>query len=374
MSRYVDLPLIPYCDLSTREQSHVQTYLRHLKGWIEYVSSPQRDAEVGFGLPYPPEIPHLYASETCLIQPLLQEHVSETQDTKRAVPTVPVAPVDVILVDIRNDKLPPNYEVDTDQDGVPENMRRLRRRVDTCGRTNLKSGCGHCDAVVSDLAQNSDGTVTCTKCGHISSRALTGLENPLWSIPFAHGTRTRQQKQSYEMTRNFAKVLLQLQGRDASKATKDVIELCRQRIYPNQRVNQSTIRIILNRHNLPEYYPCIPSILLHLGYTDCVVDLHGRDDEVIAMHLQYVTAFEQCPSSVRSRRTSLRNNFLCRMFFLMLNMPENVRRVPTLEGEEKRRSHERVFRWIVEWVRENLIPEDVDPDDTPWRWVTPVYD
>lgn len=374
LSRLVDMHQLTFTELNDNEQAHVMLYVRHLRAWIDYVSSARRDTEVAFDQPHPVRIPPLYASEECLIHPTLRckyDDQCATHALRAETETILVDACDVARM--RGN----GYVESADQTGVRHGQWRMERIGIPGGASiTVEHGCGHCRAPARALARNSSGTVTCTECGHESRWALMAPENPLWSIPFSAGTINHvERRQSYEMTRNFAKVIDLLQGRDEGKATSDVVELCRQRLCESdpREINHVTVRTVLQRAQLPQYYQYVPAILIKLGHADKVVDLRGRDNEVLGMHIQYSVAFEECPSKVRCRKSSLRNFFLCRMFFLMLGMTDSVHKVPTLEGESKRRNHEKTFRWIVQWVRDNLIPEE-DLETTPWRWVTPVYD
>lgn len=296
--RMIELPDVAINNLTVSEKQTLERYTRHLRAWINYIESPDRDFEVVNGEDHT-AVPNVYNSERCLITPLLTDKPSKRE---------------VVAQD------------------------------------DFK--CGSCGG--SNPVPDSEGCLVCSDCGLASS--YYGYHTDALSlVPFDHYIHIRK-RQGYDKTENFVKKIDLYNSGSAESVPSEVIDFVRKRIPSDTIQTYNFYKDVLKRGRFSRYYPHIPAIIRAIHGCDYLTITLDQRDELIRMHHNYKIAFAQCPMSLRQRTSSLNNNFLIRFFAHMRRFGDIVIRVPMLKGEAKIREHYTVMRWIVNFVQKNIDP------------------
>jgi len=105
---------------------------------------------------------------------------------------------------------------------------------------------------------------------------------------------------------------------------------------------------------------------MHRMHVQCVV--YARTHTISHSDRRYVYAFQACPASVRRRKSSLTNNYLTCKFYQMLGLSHRIKYLHMLKCPKKIREHDRVFSWIVDYVRGSSEQRRVAEGTSFWAW------
>lgn len=355
------LARLTYARAEKHEQQRIERYAKHLEWWLTYVQASARLFEIMRGLPHPSEYVELPHSERMMIKPELRCQYDEILEAKIE---------DERMVELDGERY---GWVDVEEEDKVEDaganaatgarQRRPRRRTIDDG------SCRRCGARESHIKQMGSGYLTCTSCGLMSDVPLADEVDPFANVSFGR-TFTTKQRPNYSATQNFVKKLDSLQGLDANRVPREVIEYCRKNV-PRDRVTYTNVERCLSQGGYAHYYQSIPAIMWYIAGIE-PLDLSDYRAQLIEMHELYMRAFKACPLKIRKRTSTLFNSYLIFKFLQMLGLYEYLSRVPQLKGKQKIREHDRTMRVLVVYVRENLIPEH-ERDECVWYWVdTPL--
>lgn len=137
----------------------------------------------------------------------------------------------------------------------------------------------------------------------------------------------------------------------------------------DRKPSVNLVRGILKSAGYQKHYPAAVCILASVTQTEIVKSTPEERVLVEKMHRQYDEAFLKCPSEVRRRKSSLTNNYIAAKFYQMLGKEYRIKFIRMLTGPKKIREHDRVFRWIVNYVRTQTSErEAVEAGISYWQW------
>jgi len=315
------LPTARFDDLLEHEMQELQQYYRYAQMWIDMVQDGTRDCEVAFGTPHPTKPLHGNDLDFEMLPPL------------RSM-----------------------YDVEL------ERRRKLQEPA-----VSSTSYCTQCETGEYIIDTHIVGDLVCSNCGMVIANinvdeTLSGTGHPFGTEVFATNNRG-----CYEMTENFMKNLDLLEGSSTNKVTDEAKQFVKDNVN-GRRVSIQLIRRILKQGGFQRFYP--ESSVIYEFATDTIIEKCTKDEraQIHRMHIQYVYAFLECPESIKRRKSSLTNNYLTCKFYQMLGLQHRIRFLRMLKCPKKIREHDRVFAWIVDYVRNNSEARRVANGTSYWAW------
>lgn len=362
------IPYATYAELAPHEQERLQTYIRLLVAYISLVEDTERDIEVAFGRPHP-ERPDTQSrefatgSQFSLLRPPLYSRWD---------------------VEVARRK---SQQQQDDDDIVPvaKKPRRLAGAATATTTTTvtglrpvagLRQGvclkCGTDEFVVNTIEHSS----VCTQCGSVGNGGGgAAVDESIDAIPFDNrgDYASSGSKGAYEMTANFLKTLDLVEATPNNKVPGEVTQFVARRLAT--RIDTAGVNLI--RHTLKQggyqkHYPAAVCILSEISGNKVEQCTAEEKAQMKHMHEQYVVAFLALSRKLRQRKSSLTNGYLITKFYQMMGLLHRLRFVRQLKCPKKRAEHDRVFRLIIQKVRETSDAAAVAAGNSYWQWfVTP---
>ncbi len=199
----------------------------------------------------------------------------------------------------------------------------------------------------------SEGLSTCYDCGNTEKLNLTmapewnSYENYDFIKPF-----------SYKRSNHFKEWINQIQGREGTNISTDIIQLLlaeikKERITDKRLITYQKVKDYLKKLKLNKYYEHIPNIIHKLTGNRQLIISNELENKLIKMFEEIQEPFEKnCP---KNRKNFLSYSYTLYKFFQILNMDEYLIYFPLLKSREKLFEQEVIWKGICEELKWKFI-------------------